>query len=94
MSNIRETLIGKVNSLELLNKIFEKGLQNLFPQMCVALRIFIPYQSLCLKENAPLANYPSLKIVYDLLWGKTAYQPLQCSHWSVIWQENSIMTVS
>ena len=41
LSNIRETLIGKVNSLELLNKIFEKGLQNLFPQTCVALRIFI-----------------------------------------------------
>jgi len=24
-----------------LNKIFEKGLQNLFPQTCVALRIFV-----------------------------------------------------
>ena len=41
LSNIRETLIGKVNSLELLNKIFEKGLQNFFPQKCIALRIFI-----------------------------------------------------
>lgn len=41
LSTIRETLIGKVNSLELLNKIFEKGLQNLFPQTCVGLRIFI-----------------------------------------------------
>ena len=41
LSNVRETLFGKVTSLELLNKIFEKGLQNLFPQSCVALRIFV-----------------------------------------------------
>ena len=41
LSNIRETLLEKVNSLELLNKICEKGLQIFFPQTCVALRIFI-----------------------------------------------------
>ena len=41
LSNVRETLFEKVTSLDLLNKIFEKGLQNLFPQTCVALRIFV-----------------------------------------------------
>ena len=41
LSNVHETLFEKVTSLDLLNKIFEKGLQNLFPQTCVALRIFV-----------------------------------------------------
>ena len=40
MKNVRKTLFGKVTSIELLNKIYEKGLQNLFPQTCIALRIF------------------------------------------------------
>ena len=41
LSNLSETLFEKVTSLDLLNKIFEKGLQNLFPQTCIALRIFV-----------------------------------------------------
>ena len=32
---------GKLSSLQLLNKIYEKGLQSIFPQICVALRIFV-----------------------------------------------------
>lgn len=33
--------VSKVSSLLLLNRIHEKGLQNIFPQICVALRIFV-----------------------------------------------------
>ena len=36
-----ENLFGKLSSLQLLNKIYEKGLQSIFPQICVALRIFV-----------------------------------------------------
>lgn len=33
-------LLGKISSLALLNKIYEKDLQNIFPHICVALRMF------------------------------------------------------
>ena len=36
-----DNLFGKLSSLELVNKIYEKGLQTILPQICVALRIFI-----------------------------------------------------
>ena len=36
-----DNLVGKLSSLQLLNKIYEKGLQSIFPQICVALRIFV-----------------------------------------------------
>ncbi len=36
-----DNLFGKLSSLQLLNKIYEKGLQSIFPQICVALRIFV-----------------------------------------------------
>ena len=91
LSNIRETLLGKVNSLELLNKICEEGrLQNLFPQTCVASRIFI---SIPVSVSQGEQSFSKLPLVKNCLWGKTAYQLLQCSHWSAIWQENSIMTL-
>ena len=41
LASVGIPLFGKVSSLELLNKIYQKGLQNIFPQTCVALRIFI-----------------------------------------------------
>jgi len=41
MASIGKELFGKVSSLELLNLIYKKGLQNIFPQTCIALRIFI-----------------------------------------------------
>ena len=56
LSNVRETLFGKVTSLKLLNKILEKGLQNLIPQSCVALRIFVSIHSQYHKGSAPSAN--------------------------------------
>jgi hypothetical protein len=36
-----DNLFGKLSSLQLLNKIYEKGLQSIFPQICVALSIFV-----------------------------------------------------
>ena len=33
--------IGEVTSLQFLNKIYAKGLQNLFPRTCMALTIFV-----------------------------------------------------
>jgi len=41
MVSIGKELFGKVSSLELLNLIYKKGLQNIFPQTCIALRVFI-----------------------------------------------------
>ena len=36
-----DNLFGKLSFLQLLNKIYEKGLQSIFPQICVALRIVV-----------------------------------------------------
>ena len=36
-----DTLDEKLNSIALLNKIYEKGLQTTLPQVCVALRLFV-----------------------------------------------------
>ena len=36
-----DNLFATLSSLQLLNKIYEKGLQSIFPQICVALRIFV-----------------------------------------------------
>ena len=36
-----DNLFAKLSSLQLLNKIYEKTLQSIFPQICVALRIFV-----------------------------------------------------
>ena len=33
--------VGQVTSLQFLNVLYRKGLQNLFPQTCIALRIFV-----------------------------------------------------
>ena len=41
IASIGKELFGQVSSLELLNLIYKKGLQNIFPQTCIALRIFI-----------------------------------------------------
>ena len=41
MGSVGEELFGKVSSLDLLNLIYQKGLYNIFPQTCIALRIFI-----------------------------------------------------
>uniref|UniRef100_H3A7E7 Uncharacterized protein n=1 Tax=Latimeria chalumnae TaxID=7897 RepID=H3A7E7_LATCH len=41
LNKLREILFGKVTSIKLLNKIYEKGLQNVSLQTYVALRIFI-----------------------------------------------------
>jgi len=41
MASIGTTLFRKVSSLELLNMIYQKRLQNIFLQTCVTLRIFI-----------------------------------------------------
>ena len=43
LASVGIPLFGKVSSLELLNKIYQKGLQNIFPQTCVALRILLPF---------------------------------------------------
>ena len=41
MTMVDEELFGTVSSLNLLNLIYQKGLQNIFPQTCIALRILI-----------------------------------------------------
>ena len=74
-------LLGKVNSVELLKKIFEKGVQNLFPQTCVALRIFISIPVSVSQGKCSISKL--LKIFYDLLWAKTAYQP--CNALTGVW---------
>ena len=33
--------MGQVTSLQFLNVLYRKGLQNLFPQTCIALQIFV-----------------------------------------------------
>ena len=57
MNNVGKTLFGKVTSIELLNKIYEKGLQNLFPRTRIALRILAPYQSQLLVGSVLLAKW-------------------------------------
>ena len=34
-------LFGEVTSFQLLNGIYAKGVENIFPQICIALRIFV-----------------------------------------------------
>ena len=41
MTMVGKELFGTVLSLNLLNLIYQKGLQNIFPQTCIALRILI-----------------------------------------------------
>ena len=65
-------------TLDLLNKIFEKGLQTLFPQTCVTLRIFI---SIPVSVSHSFSKL--LKSFYDLLWVKTTYQT--CNALTGVW---------
>ena len=43
LNNLKQNdnLFAKLSSLQLLNKIYEKRLQSIFPQIYVALRIFV-----------------------------------------------------
>ena len=41
LASVGTELFGNVSSLHLLNLIHKRGLQNIFPQTCIALRIFI-----------------------------------------------------
>ena len=52
-----DNLCGKLSSLQLLNNIYEKGLQSIFPQIYIALRIFISMPVSPLLENGLLVNY-------------------------------------
>jgi hypothetical protein len=40
-SNSLGEKVGKLSSIPLLNKIYEKGLQTILPQVCVVLRLFV-----------------------------------------------------
>ena len=63
-----DNLFGKLSSLQLLNKIYEKGLQRIFPQICVALRIFvsIPVSAASGERSfSKLANCKKLSSIYD-----------------------------
>ena len=41
LANVGTELFGNISSLHWLNLIHKRGLQNIFPQMCIALRNFI-----------------------------------------------------
>ena len=55
-----DNLFGKLSSLQLLNKIYEKGLQSIFPQICVALRIFV---SISVSATSGERSFSELAIV-------------------------------
>ncbi|MCY3927482.1 MAG: DUF4371 domain-containing protein [Acidobacteria bacterium] len=41
LSNVGNCLFGEITSFQLLNAIYSKGIENIFPQVCIALRIFV-----------------------------------------------------
>lgn len=41
LCNVGHSLFGKIYSFQLLNSIYTKGIETIFPQLCIALRIFI-----------------------------------------------------
>ena len=56
MSEIQEALFGRVTSVDLLNKIYEKGLQNIFSQTCIAIKMFITLPVSVAGGNVHLVN--------------------------------------
>ena len=40
LCNVGNCLFGDITSFQLLNAIYSKGVENIFPQVCIALRIF------------------------------------------------------
>uniref|UniRef100_H2ZW52 DUF4371 domain-containing protein n=1 Tax=Latimeria chalumnae TaxID=7897 RepID=H2ZW52_LATCH len=60
----RETLFGKVTSIKLLNKIYEKGLQSVFPQTCVVLRIFV---SILISVSEGECSFSKLALIKNCL---------------------------
>ncbi len=75
-----DILDEKLSSVVLLNKMYEKGLQTILPQVCVALRLFVSIpvsvssgETSCSKLSI-VKNCVRISIVEDPQWGKNACQ--------------------
>ena len=55
-------LFGEVTYFQQLNGIYAKGAENIFPQVCIALRIFVTIPVSVAGGERSLTNCPSAKL--------------------------------
>ena len=73
LASVGTELFGNVSSLHLLNLIHKRGLQNIFPQTCIALRIFITMPVSVAKGER---SFSKLAIVKNHLRSSMGQDPL------------------